>query len=440
VKSRMFLNPLKHLLLLFLVQKSNLNLGASIVGTPTPAYQAALAKASSYYDEALSSASSNLDEVLASVSSVGAAAPDALPTISLASAASSQYNSVVSEAAKSYSSFSSALASKNENLASSASSAIHGTETPWTESVASAASTNWDFLLTRASEQIYGSPTPVYITQNYFAQATDGAISQYSAVQSLVSELVSGKEPDFTESVYNRLSSAYYTGAPGAASYASEALGSATSFFAATFTPPPSLEEILSSAQGHINEALAFASQQIYPTETRGSYEQATSSLSSAYASISSAASEKVYGTQAGYVEAAQSSIAAAAEDAKLAMHALIFGTTTTQAGEWEKATSIAGEQYASATEKAKEQYKAAEDAVRDAVYGRKVGVWEEARGRLEDIIKQAKKSLEGLVESAGDGANGAYESVGEAVESVKSVVQEAVESASEKVRGKDEL
>lgn len=54
-----------------------------------------------------------------------------------------------------------------------------------TESVASAASENWEQLITKASSQIYGAPTPYFITRRllseakeYAAQATDGAISQ----------------------------------------------------------------------------------------------------------------------------------------------------------------------------------------------------------------------------------------------------------------------
>jgi hypothetical protein len=97
--------------------------------------------------------------------------------------------------------------------ASQASSAVYGSETPWTESVASAASENWEALITKASSQIYGAPTPYFVTRRllseareYASSATAGAASQYSAVQSLISELVSGKEPDFTESVYSRFS------------------------------------------------------------------------------------------------------------------------------------------------------------------------------------------------------------------------------------------
>lgn len=321
---------------------------------------------------------------------------------------------------------------------------IVGTSTPVYQSAfaaaTGAASSNWDFILTRASEQIYGAPTPSFFTDNVFysvssigAQATDAAASRYSDVQSLISELVAGKEPDFTESVYNRMSSAYFTGAPAAASYASGAYGSATSAFAASFTVPPSIEEILSSAQEHINEALAFASNQVYPTETRGQLEQASSSLSSVYAEMSDAASVKIYGSQTGYVEAAQASIAAAAIDAQNAVSLAIWGTET-QTGTWAQATKIAEDQL----DKAKEAYEASKKTYEEAVYGRKVGVWEEYMGRLEEVREKARAQLEGL----GNVVSQKGGDLKEGLESLGSVVGEAVESATERVMrpGKDEL
>jgi hypothetical protein len=68
---------------------------------------------------------------------------------------------------------------------------------------------------------------------SYGAQATAAAAQQYADVSALISELVVGKEPDFTESVMNRFGSAYSTGLPAvvssAQSFASEQLEAATS-------------------------------------------------------------------------------------------------------------------------------------------------------------------------------------------------------------------
>ena len=163
----------------------------NIVRTPTNAYQAALNTASMHYSNAVAGASSQLDQVLSSISNTQ---KEAVPVASLAALASSRYSEAVSEASKSYESISSVIDGKLQAGASTISSAVIGSETPWTESVASAASENWEALITKASSQIYGSPTPYFITRRllseakeYAAQATDGAASQYSAVQSLIS-------------------------------------------------------------------------------------------------------------------------------------------------------------------------------------------------------------------------------------------------------------
>ncbi|KAI1799459.1 hypothetical protein F4811DRAFT_543707 [Daldinia bambusicola] len=124
---------------------------------------------------------------------------------------------------------------------------------------------NWDALINRVSSQVYGAPTPTPWYGNiqaaandftsaagdYAASATDAAAhqvstvtvlagdyaysasvaaaSQYSIVSSLVSELVVGKEPPFTESVYSRLIGAYSTGVASVSSLASVASATAAS-------------------------------------------------------------------------------------------------------------------------------------------------------------------------------------------------------------------
>ena len=255
---------------------------ANIVGTPTPSLEAALSAAKGHYSNAVAGASSQLEQVIASITKIGGEHKEVVPTSSLASLASSRYREAIAEASSSYSSINSVISEKLEAAASAASSAVIGSETPWTESIASAASENWEALITKASSQIYGAPTPYFITRRllsevreYAAQATEGVASQYSAVQSLISELVSGKEPDFTESVYSRFSSAYYTGAgqvaSSASSYASEVYASASSVVSSVFTPPPTIEAILDSASSRVNEAVEAASIQFYGTE-KGSY------------------------------------------------------------------------------------------------------------------------------------------------------------------------
>ncbi|PQE08383.1 transcription factor protein [Rutstroemia sp. NJR-2017a WRK4] len=423
---------------------------ANIVGTSAPAYEAAMSQASEQYNNALLAAASARDNVLASISSVGSAAGDAVPTANLADVASSKYSQASVEASKSYASASLNVAEKMKEYASQASTAVYGSETPLTESVASVASQNWEALITKASHQVYGSPTPYFVTgnfmsniQEYAAQATDGAASQYSAVQSLVSELVSGREPDFTESVYSRLSSAYYTGAgdavSSASSYASAVYASASSVANSVFTPPPAIESILEAASLQINEAIDAASNQFYGSE-KGVYEKATSSAASAYSSASAAASENIYGTQPSYAEQAQKSISDAAASAQKAISEAIYGTSTGTAA-YESATKVIAESFESATSKAAESYSSAQAKVSEAIYGKEQGAVESAQARLNSAIESARARLSEFAANAGEGASDAISKASEGVEEMASSVSSVVEQATEAAKSKkDEL
>ncbi|KAI1458269.1 hypothetical protein F4805DRAFT_144277 [Annulohypoxylon moriforme] len=155
---------------------------------------------------------------------------------------------------------------------SAASIAATPTPTNIKESASSAVSAagdvfgeNWDALVSRVSLQVYAAPTPTPWYENlnavagdfasvagdyassatdaaasqvssatelagdYASSASDAAASQYSIVSSLVSELIIGKEPPFTESVYSRLAGVYSTGIASASSIASVASATAAS-------------------------------------------------------------------------------------------------------------------------------------------------------------------------------------------------------------------
>ncbi|KAF9875352.1 hypothetical protein CkaCkLH20_07172 [Colletotrichum karsti] len=95
---------------------------------------------------------------------------------------------------------------------------------------------SWDAVVNQVSIQIYGKPTPtawydsVYSgAGEYAAQATSVIGKQYEDVNKLISELLVGKEPTFSESVLARLQAAYATGAAQAASFASAASATASS-------------------------------------------------------------------------------------------------------------------------------------------------------------------------------------------------------------------
>jgi hypothetical protein len=382
--------------------------------------------AASRLSEGLSSASSLLDAGKGYVGSVPTDLPDKQKVLAQLE---EQYHAGVGLAHARYTEFLSA-----------ASAAIPAaTPTPWTESAASAASSNFAALITKVSSEVYGQPTPAFVTRNILSEAgqyasavADNAASQYSAVQSIVGELVTGKEAAFAESFYSRLSSAYFTGAVEVNSYASvyanEAYSSATSALNAAFTPPPALEAIIEAAQSRVNEAVEAASIQIYGT-TKGPYEQATSSAAAAYSSVQSAMSERVYGTQKGYAEAAQSSIADAASSASRAISEAIYGTPT-PTDAYGSASSAAGEAYSTASAYLDDSYSKVSSRLSSAVYGPEQGAIESAQNRLGVAVESARARLGSFASAAADAASSAASRASEGVEGFASNVSSAVGSA----------
>ena len=107
-------------------------------------YYAAIGLAHERYSEFVGAASSAVYgaqqgtvESLASVASASAA--------SLASGVSGSAQSVAANAQ-----------AAGQSAASGVSSGVYGSETPWAESVASQASVNWDAVIAKASDQVYG--------------------------------------------------------------------------------------------------------------------------------------------------------------------------------------------------------------------------------------------------------------------------------------------
>ncbi|KAI9773702.1 MAG: hypothetical protein M1839_002036 [Geoglossum umbratile] len=352
-----------------------------------------------------------------------------------------------------------------------ASERVSGSETPFTESVISKASSYG----TIASEKLFGSEVPlpesiISRAGSYGAVATDGTAERYEAVRALISELVSGKEPDFTESVMNRLSSVYQTGAPevmsSASSMASEAYEAASSVVTSIYTPPPELEAILDSASEKINSAIGAVSNRLYGTP-KGTYEQATSAASEAYESISSHVSGAIYGTPTGYVEAAQSSVSEVFASAQSAISVAIYGT---EKGYVEQVTSAASKAYDSASSAAASSISAASSVIEEnvsaarahvseavygtpqgvvesaqsrlseAIYGPQIGALESAQSRLNAAVESSRARLNEFVESADEAAGQAISAVRENVQSMASQVSSAAGSAATKAGLHDEL
>ncbi|KAF2264151.1 hypothetical protein CC78DRAFT_544316 [Lojkania enalia] len=352
---------------------------------------------------------------------------------SVASLASGSAESVVSDMSASPQSIGSKIGEVADSLSSQISSSLIGTETSWAESAASQASQNWEALIARLSMQVYGAPTPwtesVYSQAGaYGAQATAQVVAQYDAVSALISELVVGKEPDFTESVLSRFSSAYYTGLPdavqAASSYASESYESATAYVesvvGSVFTPPPAIETILSQASEQIESAMESASIAVYGTP-KGKVEEASESVASAYSLIQSKASEAIYGTQQ-----VQDSFAAIAGSAQAAISEAIYGPPST-APFAASVTSGAESVYSSVSSAASKKAADAASAISSAVYGPEQGAIESARSRLAVALDAANSRI-----------NEMYANAAKTVEEATSGASSVVNEATQKVR--DEL
>ncbi|KAF2200778.1 hypothetical protein GQ43DRAFT_373057 [Delitschia confertaspora ATCC 74209] len=358
---------------------------------------------------------------------------------SIASVVSQSAGSLASAVTESAGSLASEVTESAGSFASEVSSSVIGTETPWMESVASQASQNWDALISKASSQVYGAPTPFAESMysrvgSYGAQATAQAVEQYAAVQALISELVVGKEPDFTESVMSRFSSVYYTGYPAvvsaassyasenyesassyasenyeaASSYAADAYASASSVVSSVFTPPPAIETILSQANDQINAAVESVSVQVYGT-SKGTVEQASESVASAYSSVQSKASEAIYGTPQ-----AQAYMGDVAASAQKAISEAIFGTPTST-GYVASVTKGAASAYSSVASAANEGVGNVASAVSSAVYGPEQGAMESASSRLAASIEVANSKISEMLASAASGASEAASTVSSA-------------------------
>ena len=90
------------------------------------------------------------------------------------------------------------------------------------------------------------------------ATAQDTFEEKYEQMKALVSELVSGKPPTFTESVYSRLSSLYTqpTIIAQATDAAADTYSSLSSAAGAMMTPPPAIESYLLVASSQVRSSL----------------------------------------------------------------------------------------------------------------------------------------------------------------------------------------
>ncbi|KAI0128271.1 hypothetical protein BJ170DRAFT_594129 [Xylariales sp. AK1849] len=245
-------------------------------------YYAGLGVAHARYSEFLSAASTAVSSMTAT------------PTPTDIQGSASSVASVASDSASSAASVVSDSASSAASVASEAAASVASTVGDAATNAGDSIVENWDFLVSRVSSQIYGAPTPTpwyenlyaaaggyasqagdyaasatgaagdYVSQagDYAAYATEAAgdyadsassaaASQYSVVQSIISELIVGKEPTFSESVYSRLAGAYGAVSATAASAASEVTASAASAASAA-------SDTISSATDKVKEGVEY--------------------------------------------------------------------------------------------------------------------------------------------------------------------------------------
>ena len=417
--------------------------GASEVlyGTPAPAYQRALDAASSQFAQATAVAAANMGSLLdAASSAVGAT--KTTPAQSVLNEIQSQYDAAIAAASSSLAGASDSVSNvAGDNwaaLVSKASTQVYGTPKPFYEEYASSADEYYQTALSQAggaydsvasqAGNAYGNVASQ--AGEYASQITGVAGDQYAAVQAYVSELISGREPDFTESVYNRLQSAYYTGLAAvpsqASSLASEAYdsglsmaSSASSAVSAFFQPPPAYTAALDSFQAQIESAVNAAS---------------------------IAASEAVYGTQAGYAEQATKAFGDAASSAQDAISVALYGTPT---GTAESLASAAGERYGSVTSAIADSVDAAQSVVgsvagdvgakvSELIYGPEQGAFESGSSAILQAVESARSRIAAMATDVSGGAAEVLEAVSSSLDEAASVVSSSVTAATDKV--KDEL
>lgn len=202
---------------------------SSMTATPTPTdFAGTISSAASVASESAASVASVAQENASAAASVvgeNASAAASIVGENVSSVAAAGYDNVaagyenVAQAAEAAGTF----AQENWNaVLDQISVQIYGaaTPTPWYESLYSAAG---DYVAS-ATEAVGGSAeTVTSAAGTYATAASEEASKQYVMVSSIVSELLVGKEPTFSESVYSRLAAAYAGAADSVNSFASVA-------------------------------------------------------------------------------------------------------------------------------------------------------------------------------------------------------------------------
>lgn len=230
-------------------------------------YYANLGVAHARYSEFIDAASSAFSSMTASPTPTDVAGSAS----SLASVASGSVASVASAVSEGASSAMAAASAGASSAASAAGEQVSAAAAAGYSNAAAAkdkVADSWDAVITKISVQVYGAPTPTPWYSSVYSAAADLAASatsaacdgatpayqeaakHYSAASSIVSELIVGKEPAFTESVFSRLSAAYATGASSVSSVADAARETAAAAIDQAGEAARSVGDTVASAAG----------------------------------------------------------------------------------------------------------------------------------------------------------------------------------------------
>ncbi|KAK8081257.1 Transcription factor [Apiospora saccharicola] len=285
-------------------ENAKVAIGAAEPTPSTPSERAAkmLDQAKHNYYAGLGVAHARYEEFL-SAASTAVSSMTATPTPTDIQGTASSVASVAGESASSVAAAASGAAASAASVASEAAASAAAAAGDTASAAGDSVAANWDFLVSQVSSQVYGAPTPTPWYENlysaagdyaaqagdyaasatgvaadyaanagdlaadslssankvageYAGSATDAAATQYSVVSSLVSELIVGKEPTVTESVFARLAGVYGAASSTAASAMSEATEAAASAASNVADSASSMTELVKETVDHIRDEL----------------------------------------------------------------------------------------------------------------------------------------------------------------------------------------
>lgn len=191
-------------------------------------------------------------------------------------------------------------------------------------------------------------------------------------------------------------------------------------------TPPPGVENILTSASQMLEGIVEAMRENIYGRE-EDIIEGESSAVDGAYGAAANEVSKVIYGRETGALDSALSMVSRVAQSASAEISIAIYGTSKSPA---EKATSVIARHAQVATRILGEQHQKAKSAVVEAFHGKEeeeyyARLFKSAQTKLVIAVENAHAKLEGIYERS---KTAVPESVGKMAEGAKAVVNGATE------------